>query len=57
MATSSIFHNVVLRDPKGIEDFLTALEASEAESYVSSGKSLSEVMMKEEMLKSYTTYR
>ena len=48
MATSSIFHNVVLRDPKEIDDFLTALEASEADPYVSSGMSLSEVMTTKE---------
>ena len=44
MATSSIFHNVVLKDPKEVDDFLTALEASEADPYVSSEMSLSEVM-------------
>lgn len=52
MATSSIFYNVVLRDPKDVNDFLTALEASEADPYVSTGKSLSEVMTtKEDILK------
>ena len=52
MATSSIFHNVVLRDPKDVEGFLTALEASEADPYVSSGMSLSEVMTtKEDILR------
>lgn len=52
MATSSIFYNVVLRDPKDVNDFLTVLEASESEPYVSTGKSLSEVMTtKEDILK------
>lgn len=52
MATSSIFYNVVLRDPKDVNDFLTALEASEADPYVSTGKSLSEVMTtKEDILR------
>ncbi len=52
MATSSIFHNVVLKDPKEVDDFLTALEASEADPYVSSGISLSEVMTtKEDILR------
>ena len=52
MATSSIFHNVVLKDPKEVDDFLTALEASEADPYASSGMSLSEVMTtKEDILR------
>ncbi len=52
MATSSIFHNVVLRAPKEVDDFLTALEASAADPYVSSGMSLSEVMTtKEDILR------
>ena len=52
MATSSIFHNVVLRDPKEVEDLLTALEASAADPYVSTGISLSEVMTtKEDILR------
>ena len=52
MATSSIFHNVVLNDPEQIEDFWGALEASEADPHVSSGISLSDVMTtKEEILR------
>lgn len=52
MATSSIFHNVILNDPKQIEDFLGALEASEADPYVGSRMSLSDVMTtKEEILR------
>ncbi len=31
MATSSIFHNIVLKDPEEIERFLDALEESERE--------------------------
>ena len=52
MATSSIFHNVVLTGSKQVEDFLGALEASEADPYIGSGMSLSDVMTsKEEILR------
>lgn len=34
MATSSIFHNVILRTPAQVEAFLRAAEASEADPYV-----------------------
>ena len=52
MATSSIFHNVILNDPKQIEDFLGALEASEADPHIGSRMSLSDVMTtKEEILR------
>ena len=34
MATSSIFHNVILRTPEEIEAFIRAAEASEADPYV-----------------------
>ena len=33
MATSSIFHNVILREPEEIEAFIRAAEASEANPY------------------------
>lgn len=33
MATSSIFHNVILREPEKIEAFIRAAEASEANPY------------------------
>lgn len=33
MATSSIFHNVILREPEQIEAFIRAAEASEANPY------------------------
>ena len=33
MATSSIFHNVILNEPKQVEAFINALEASEADPY------------------------
>ncbi len=33
MATSSIFHNVILRKPEEIEAFIRAAEASEANPY------------------------
>lgn len=34
MATSSIFHNVILNEPKQVEAFVKALEASEADPYI-----------------------
>jgi hypothetical protein len=34
MATSSIFHNVILRTPEQVEAFIRAAEASEADPYV-----------------------
>ena len=34
MATSSIFHNVILREPEEIEAFIRAAEASEAAPYI-----------------------
>lgn len=34
MATSSIFHNVILRTPEQVEAFIRACEASEADPYV-----------------------
>lgn len=34
MATSSIFHNVILRTPEQIDAFIRACEASEADPYV-----------------------
>lgn len=34
MATSSIFHNVILREPEQIEAFIRAAEASEANPYI-----------------------
>ena len=33
MATSSIFHNVILNDPKQVEAFVNAMEASLADPY------------------------
>ena len=33
MATSSIFHNVVINDPKKAEAFISAIEASIADPY------------------------
>ena len=34
MATSSIFHNVILRTPEEVEAFVKAVEASMADPYV-----------------------
>lgn len=34
MATSSIFHHVILRTPEQVEAFIRAAEASEADPYV-----------------------
>ena len=44
MATSSIFHNVILNDPKQVEAFVNAMEASLADPYIASRTSLSELM-------------
>ena len=33
MATSSIFHNIILREPEEIEAFIRAAEASEVDPY------------------------
>jgi len=38
MATSSIFHNVVINDPKKAEAFISAIEASIADSYKTKDK-------------------
>ncbi len=38
MATSSIFHNVVINDPKKAEAFISAIEASIADPYKSKDK-------------------
>ena len=34
MATSSIFHNIILKEPEEIEAFIRAAEASEADPYI-----------------------
>lgn len=44
MATSSIFHNVILNEPKQVEAFLNALEASEADPYMGSVEPLVSVI-------------
>lgn len=51
MATSSIFHNVILNDPKQVEAFVNALEASEAEPYIAPRTPLSEIMISQGELK------
>ena len=51
MATSSIFHNVILNEPKQVEAFINALEASEADPYMASRTPLSELMVSQEELK------
>ena len=38
MATSSIFHNVVINDPKKAEAFISAIEASIADPYTTEDK-------------------
>ena len=38
MATSSIFHNVVINDPKKAEVFISAIEASIADPYKTKDK-------------------
>ena len=44
MATSSIFHNVILTSPKEVESFVNALEASIDDPYPAPRMSLSEIM-------------
>lgn len=51
MATSSIFHNVILTEPKQVEAFINALEASEADPYIAPRTPLSEIMMSRDELK------
>lgn len=51
MATSSIFHNVILNEPKQVEAFINALEASEADPYMASRTPLSELMVSQDELK------
>ena len=48
MATSSIFHNVILNEPKQVEAFINALEASEADPYMVPRTPLSELMASHE---------
>ncbi|WP_297967938.1 hypothetical protein [uncultured Anaerovibrio sp.] len=43
MATSSIFHNVVINDPKKAEAFISAIEASIADPYKTENKSKAKV--------------
>lgn len=51
MATSSIFHNVILNNPKQVEAFVNALEASEADPYTAPYTPLSEIMVNQDELK------
>lgn len=52
MATSSIFHNVILREPEQIEAFIRAAEASEANPYIKpAGAPTYSVASKEEVQK------
>ena len=44
MATSSIFHNVILTDPKQVESFVNALEASIADPYRGTGEPIVSVV-------------
>ena len=44
MATSSIFHNVILNDPKQVEAFVNAIEAQLADPYIAYRTPLSELM-------------
>ena len=43
MATSSIFHNVILRTPEQVEAFIRAAEASLADPYVRPEEPLTQV--------------
>ena len=44
MATSSIFHNIVIRDEATAEKFVAALEAAEAHPLRRSGRPINEVL-------------
>ena len=44
MATSSIFHNVILTSPKEVESFVNALEASIADPYRRTGEPIVSVV-------------
>ncbi len=43
MATSSIFHNVVIKDPKKADAFISAIEASIADPYKTGEKPANKV--------------
>lgn len=43
MATSSIFHNVVINDPKKADAFISAIEASIADPYKTDEKNTTKV--------------
>jgi len=51
MATSSIFHNVILNDPKQVETFVNAMEASLADPYIAPQTPLSELLVSQDELK------
>ena len=44
MATSNIFHNVILNEPKQVEAFVNAMEASLADPYTVPHTPLSELI-------------
>lgn len=46
MATSSIFHNIVITDPKKADDFVNAIESSIADPRPKPNKTLNDVLMK-----------
>ena len=46
MATSSIFHNIVITDPKKADDFVNAIEASIADPRPKPKGTLDDVLMK-----------
>ena len=51
MATSGIFHNVILTDPQQVESFVNALEASAADPYPAPQMSLSEIIADKDEIK------
>ena len=48
MATSSIFHNIVIRDEATAEKFVAALEAAEAHPLRRSGRPIEQVLANKE---------
>ena len=57
MATSSIFHNIVINDPDAAEAFVTALEASSADPYTPPDVSPEKVEENPETLRRIQTLR
>lgn len=51
MATSSIFHNIIIKDEETAMKFVAALEASEAEPLRRTGRPINEVLASKEEIR------